>query len=108
MVKNGFLQDESVAAESSGRRRLFVLAATILVGLVAPAFAAPAISVNSAPIAFSPPSFMVARSSPETLRRITNTGTDPLTITVVLRGTNPGDFTLGGCTQVVLPPGWLL
>jgi hypothetical protein len=87
------------------RRRALALAVAVLGGLAVPAHAAPVLTVDSSPIAFSPPTFMVGGGSPETLRRIQNTGSDPLTITITLRGANPGDFTLGGCVNVTLQPG---
>ena len=77
----------------------------MLVGLAAPAYAVPTIAVDSSPISFSPPSIMIGSGNPETLRRIHNTGGDPLTISITLGGTNRGDFTLGGCARVTLQPG---
>jgi len=69
------------------------------------ALAAPTLSVDTSPMNFSPPSFMVGTSSPEVLRLVGNSGSDPLAFASQITGANPGDFTLGACSQATVVPG---
>jgi hypothetical protein len=82
--------------------RTLALAGSVLASLAASAYAVPTIAVDSSPFTFSPPSIIVGGGGRETLRRIRNMDSDPLTISITLGGTNPGDFTLGGCARVTL------
>lgn len=68
------------------------------------ALAAPTLSVDTSPWNFSPPSFMVGAGSPEFLRLIGNSGSDPLTFSSGITGANPDDFILSLCVQATLDP----
>lgn len=71
----------------------------------ATALASPTINVDTTPIEFSPPSFMVGTGSSEVLRLIGNSGADPLRFVSRITGANPDDFTLGACSQATVLPG---
>ena len=65
----------------------------------ATALASPTINVDTTPMEFSPPSFMVGTGSSEVLRLIGNSGADPLRFVSRITGANPDDFTLGAFSQ---------
>jgi hypothetical protein len=71
----------------------------------ATALASPTINVDTTPMEFSPPSFMVGTGSSEVLRLIGNSGADPLRFVSRITGANPDDFTLGACSQATVLPG---